>query len=173
MFRTNDYVVYGRSGVCVVEGTERINGQDFYCLRALYQNCHIKTPVNGKEPIRPVLSKNAANALIDRIPYMETMTVDNCNTRDLSVKYRASILSQECEKLVELTMTIYAKKQEAHRAKKKLSNTDQAFLKEAEGLLFGELSVALGISFDEVQPYIKKRLKSSGQEDFRPLTQLT
>ena len=33
---------------------------------------------------------------------METMTVDNCNTRDLSVKYRASILSQECEKLVEL-----------------------------------------------------------------------
>lgn len=165
MFQTNDYVVYGRSGVCVLEGTERINGQDFYCLRSLHQNCHIKTPVDGKNPIRPVLSKDEANALIDRIPYMETMTVDSSNTRDLSGKYRASILSQECEELIELTMTIYAKKQEAHRAKKKLSSTDQAFLKEAEGLLFGELSVALDIPFDEVQPYIKKRLKSNGQED--------
>lgn len=163
MFQPNDYVVYGRSGVCVVEGTERIGGQDFYCLRSLYQGCRIKTPVNGKNPIRPVISKAEADALIDRIPSMETRTVSAGNTRDLSAKYRASILSQECEELIELTMTIYAKKQEAQRAKKKLSATDQAFLKEGEGLLFGELSVALGIPFDEVQHYIKNRLKSNGQ----------
>lgn len=94
---------------------------------------------------------------------METRTVNAGNTRDLSEKYRESILSQECGELVELTMTIYAKKQEAQRVKKKLSATDQAFLKEGEGLLFGELSVALGIPFDEVQAYIKNRLKSNRQ----------
>ena len=164
MFQPNDYVVYGRSGVCVVEGTEWIGGQEFYCLRSLYQDCRIKTPVNGKNPIRPVISKDEAKALIDRIPLMEKRTVNARNTRDLSEIYRASILSQECEELIELTMTIYAKKQEAQRAKK-LSATDQAFLKEGEGLLFGELSVALGIPFDEVQPYIKNRLKSNMPND--------
>ena len=165
MFQPNDYVIYGRSGVCVVEGTEQIGGQDFYCLRSLYQDCHIKTPVNGKSPIRPVISKDEANALIDRIPSMEKRRMNASNSRDLSEMYRASILSQECAELVELTMTIYAKKQEAQRTKKKLSSTDQAFLKEGEGLLFGELSVALGIPFDEVQAYIKNRLKSNKQNN--------
>ena len=109
MFQPNDYVIYGRSGVCVVEGTEQIGGQDFYCLRSLYQDCHIKTPVNGKSPIRPVISKDEANALIDRIPSMEKRKMNASNSRDLSEMYRASILSQECAELVELTMTIYAK----------------------------------------------------------------
>lgn len=134
-----------------------------YVTKAFWSCRSIKTPVNGKNPIRPVISKAEADALIDRIPSMETRTVSAGNTRDLSAKYRASILSQECEELIELTMTIYAKKKEAQRAKKKLSATDQAFLKEGEGLLFGELSVALGIPFDEVQHYIENRLKSNGQ----------
>lgn len=94
---------------------------------------------------------------------MEKRTMNASNSQDLSELYRASILSQECAELVELTMTIYAKKQEAQRTKKKLSSTDQAFLKEGEGLLFGELSVALGIPFDEVQPYIQNRLQGHKQ----------
>ena len=167
MFQPNDYVVYGRSGVCVLEGTEQIGGQDFYCLRSLHQNCRIKTPVNGENPIRPVLSKDEANALIDRIPSIRTQALSAGNYRDLREKYREFILSQRCEELIELTMTIYARKQDAERAKKKLSSTDQAFLKEGEGLFFGELSVALGIPFDEVQPYIKNRLKSGGQNEDR------
>lgn len=34
------------------------------------------------------------------------------------------------------------------------------FMKRAETLLYGELSVALGIPFEEVQPYISSRIAS-------------
>lgn len=167
MFQPDEYVVYGRSGVCVVEGVEHVNGQDFYRLRSIYQNCQITTPVNGKNPIRSVMSRDEANALIDRIPTMETRSISGFSTRELSEQYRALVTSQEREKLVELTMSIYAKKRAAEMTKKKLSSTDQAFLKEGEGLLFGELSVALGIPFNEVQAYIRTRLKNREQEDAR------
>ena len=162
MFQPKEYVVYGRSGVCVVEGVERIGGKEFYCLRSLYQNCQIKTPVNGKTPVRPVLTREQANALIDKIPAMEMWKAESGSSREMGDKYRAAILSQTCEDLVGLTMTIYAKKQAALGSKKKISSTDLAFLKEGEGLLFGELAVALGIPFEEVQPYIKSRVEGPG-----------
>ena len=68
MFQENEYVVYGRIGVCMVEGVEQEEGQDYYCLRSLHQNCQIKTPVNGTVPIRKVMTREEAEALIDSIP---------------------------------------------------------------------------------------------------------
>ena len=41
-----------------------------------------------------------------------------------------------------------------------MGSTDQQYMKRAEKLLYGELSVALGIGFDQVRPYIKKRIAS-------------
>ena len=162
MFQPNDYVVYGRSGVCRVEGMKRLDGTDYYLLRSLHQNCRITTPVNGKNAIRAVISKDEANALIDAIPTVKAEVPATNNARELSEKYRASVMPQECRELIELTMSIYAKKKAAQKAKKRLSSTDEAFLKEGEGLLFGELAIALDIPFDEVQNYIKSRLDGGG-----------
>lgn len=165
MFQPNDYVVYGRSGVCRVDGVECCDGRDFYSLHSLYQNCRIKAPVDGKLPIRPVISKDEANALIDGIPSIQAKPVKCKNPRELNEKYRAAVLSQNCRDLIELTMSIYAKKQEARQEKKKINSIDEAFMKEGEALLFGELSVALGIPVDQVQPYIKQRVQNSGPVD--------
>lgn len=164
MFQPDEYVVYGRSGVCRVEGIECRGGRTYYSLRSLYQNCHITTPTDGNTPIRPVISKEEANALIDSIPAMHTEPVYGRNTRELSEIYRSAILSQGCRELIGLTMSIYAKKQEAHRQKKRLSGTDEAFFKEGEGLLFGELSVALGIPVCEVPGYIAARVGNAEQD---------
>ncbi len=166
MFQPNEYVVYGRSGVCLVEGIEQIGGKDYYCLRALHQNCIIKAPINGKTPIRRVITKEQADALIDSIPSIEAKPVNTNNTHELIEKYRAAVSLQDCHALAELTMSIYAKRKVIQQAKKKLNSTDEAYWKEGEGLLFGELSIALGIPFDEVQSYIRKRVsKQKGKAD--------
>lgn len=164
MFQPNDYVVYGRSGVCRVEEVRSVDGQDCYLLRSIHQNCRITTPVNGKNAIRPVMSKEEADALIDTIPAIRAEPLNGGNMRELSERYRASLLAQDSRELIGLTMSIYAKKQAAQRAKKKLNSVDTAFLKEGEGLLFGELSVALGIPFDEVRGYIKNRVDGAAAE---------
>lgn len=158
MVQAKEYVVYGRTGICLLEGTEQINGQDYYCLRSLYQDCRIKTPVNGKIPIRKVISREQANALIDMIPTISAEPINGSNTRELNEKYKELVSSQDCRDLIELTMSIYAKRREAQKAKKKLNGTDEAYWKRAEGMLFGELAIALDIPYDEVKSYIRNRL---------------
>ena len=38
---------------------------------------------------------------------------------------------------------------------------DERYMKQAERLLYGELSAALGIPFEEVQPYIARRVEEA------------
>ena len=56
-------------------------------------------------------------------------------------------------------MSIYAKRQQAEAQKRRLGMVDERFMKQAERMLYGEFSVALGIPFEEVQPYIAQRIE--------------
>jgi CarD family transcriptional regulator len=161
MFQPNEYVVYGRTGVCLVEGIERFDGRDYYTLHSLYQKCRIQTPVNGKIPMRRLITKDQADALIDSIPSMHVKPVNSRTQQELNEEYRKYLLSQDCRDLILLTMSIYAKKMELQKAKKKLAGADDAYFKEGESLLFGELSIVLGIPITEVQNYIKARINTN------------
>ena len=59
-------------------------------------------------------------------------------------------------------MSIYAKQKQAEAQKRRLGQVDERYRKQAERLLYGELSAALGIPFEEVQPYIARRVAESG-----------
>ena len=61
--------------------------------------------------------------------------------------------------LVELTMSIHAKKQQAEEQKRKFGVLDERYMKRAEDMLFGELAVALNIERSAVPGYIAERLK--------------
>lgn len=41
---------------------------------------------------------------------------------------------------------------------RRLGMVDERFMKQAERLLYGEFSVALDLPYDEVQPYIARRV---------------
>jgi len=57
-----------------------------------------------------------------------------------------------------MTKSLYAKRCEAEREKRKFGAVDERFLKEAEELLFGELAAALEIEKSEVLDYITSRI---------------
>ena len=85
-----------------------------------------------------------------------------CNEKNLSLlrsHYQQRLGTFHCEDLVELTMSIYAKKQDAARQQKKFGATDERYLKRAEELLFGELAVALEIPREQVQEFISQRIR--------------
>lgn len=56
-------------------------------------------------------------------------------------------------------MSIYNKKQFLEQQKKKFGKVDERFMKIAEEMLYGELSVALDIPKEKVQEYIALRVK--------------
>ena len=118
----------------------------------------IFTPVdNPKVIMRPLVSRREAEALIDRIPDLQPEAYYNKVLRELTEHYDTILKTYDCEALLKLTMSIYAKKQEAQGHKRRLGAVDESFLRRAEELLFSELAAALGLERDQVQPYIAAR----------------
>ncbi len=166
MFQPGDLIIYGRTGVCRVERIEEQDDRQYYCLQALYQTCMIRAPVNGKVLMRPDLSREEADRLIDSIPSVTVNPVECHALRELINHYLDSVNTCDAAELLAMTMSIYAKKQLAIKNKKKLGAIDERFLREGESLLFGELSVSLGILPEEVPNYIQARI--SGQSSHMP-----
>lgn len=167
MYQVGDWIFYGNIGACqVTDVSERkIPGVEkevmYYTLLPLNDSCSISTPaLNGKVFMRPLISKDEAQSLIDSIPEIDAEAYHNPVLRQLSEHYETVLSSHDCLELVEMTMSIHAKKEQAVKQKKKLGAVDEKFMKRAEDLLFGELAVALGISKVEVPEYIKSRLKA-------------
>ena len=158
MFQPGDLIIYGRTGVCRVEKIEGRDDRQYYRLQALYQACVIHAPVNGKVLMRPVLSREAADRLIDSIPYVAVNPVECRVLRELINHYLDSLNTCDAAELLAMTMSIYAKKQQAIKNKKKLGAIDERFLREGESLLFGELGVSLGIAPEAVPNYIQTRI---------------
>lgn len=165
MFQPGDLVVYGTTGVCRVEEIARPNrtGPDreklFYLLNPLQQDGIIYTPVeNGKVPMRAVISAEEAEALIDLIPTLTAEIYHGATLQALSQHYQTAVRSNECLELIEMMMSIYAKRRLVESQKRRLGMVDERFMKQAERLLYGEFSAALGIPFEEVQPYIERRV---------------
>lgn len=166
MFQAGDLVVYGTTGVCRVESIDQPNmtGADrhkkYYRLKPFYQDGVIYTPVdNTKVSIRPVISREDAENLIDLIPGIRAEAYRAPTLQALAQHYQTAFQSHSCQDLVELIMSIYTKQRETTSQNRRLGMVDERFLKQAERLLYGELAVALEIPFDEVQPYISNRVK--------------
>lgn len=171
MYHVGDLICYGDKGVCRVadiaeqDFSGTIKGKLYYTLRPLDQDGIIYTPVdNEKVFMRPVISKEEAEKLIDMIPSIQAEPYHSKVINQLAEHYNASIKTHDCVDLIELTMSLYAKKQEVKELKRKFGVVDERFMKRAEELLFSELAVALDIPKDKVSVYIESRVGDLGHQ---------
>ena len=117
MFETGEYVVYGRTGICQVTGvtTMKMDGSSserlYYILRPGGETeGKIFTPVEGgKQVLRGIITKEEAEKLIDEIPSIETLSIENEKFREDS--YKKCIRTCECRDLLRIIKTIYIRKQ--------------------------------------------------------------
>lgn len=166
MFQPGELVVYGATGVCRVEEITRPNltgtdrNKEYYLLKPLHQDGVIYAPVeNAKIPMRPVISRQNAEDLIDLIPSIRAEAHHAPTVQALAQYYHTAVHSHDNRDLLELMMSIYAKQQQAESQKRRLGLVDERYMKQAERLLYGELSAALDIPYEEVQPYIARRVE--------------
>lgn len=175
MFQAGDMIVYGSTGVCRVEGITHSaasgagRGRQFYLLKPLQQDGVIYTPVdNTKVAMRPVITREEAEALIDLIPSIRAEAYHGSSLQALAQHYQSAVRTYECRDLIELMMSIYAKRQQAAAQRRRLGMVDERFMKQAERLLYGEFSVVLGIPFDQVEPYIARRVNGGAPDAGKP-----
>lgn len=167
MYKIGDLIIYSNTGVCKLKDIIKPNFDNiskdelYYVLKPLYQDGTIYTPVNNtKIFMRPIISEEEAEQLIDMIPSIQAEAYHNHSIQQLSEHYQLMMKSHNCEDLIELIMSIYNKKQYLSGQKRKFGQVDQTFMKRAEELLYGEFSVALNIPKEEVQEYIASKVEN-------------
>lgn len=166
MYKIDELIMYGSTGVCRVSEIGKPSFVDekdenlYYFLEPLYQSGIIYAPVeNAKVFMRPVITEEEANDLIDGIPEIHTEIYKNCSMQQLTKQYQSILDTHMCSELLKLTKSIREKGLEAMKNKKSLGQIDKKFMKKAEELLFGEFAAVLHIEKDEVGEYIKNRLE--------------
>lgn len=164
MFQIGDFVVYKSIGVCKVTDIAKPDfirtGENrlYYILHPLYRADIIYTPVDTKAFMRPIITAEEAEYLIDMMPSITAEVYQNSNAQMLAAHYEYILSSHKCLDYIRLTKSIYTKKQALQLQNHKPSQIDERFMAYAEELLFGELAAAIGIPINSVKDYISARL---------------
>lgn len=118
------------------------------------------TPVdNNKVYMRPILSKEEADALIREIPEIGQLWVGNDKLREES--YRNAMKSGDCREWIRIIKTLYLRKQQRIQQGKKTTAMDEKYLRLAEERLYSELSIPLGIPKEDMADYITEQIRAS------------
>lgn len=160
MFQKGDYVICGNNGICCVQDitTLNISGVDkkrkYYLLKPVFQSSStVYVPLDAAgNSIRKAVSRQEADELIQSIPAIPLIPL--ADEKTLERTYKEYMHEGSCEAWIRLIKTIYLRKEKRIMKGCKVTAVDSRYFKLAEDFLYGELSIALGISRDEVRSYI-------------------
>ena len=165
MFKEDELVMYGSTGVCRVKEIGRPSFVDkddkriYYLLEPVFQSGVIYTPIdNEKVPIRAVISAESASELLNNLDELEIDDYKCKSSQQLSQHYQSILENHCCADLLAMTKSIYIKSMVADRNKKHLGQIDKRYMKRAEDLVYSEFAVALDTDREDVERYIKDKL---------------
>ncbi len=164
MFKAGDLVSKIGDGICrVTQISDLAFGgkpkRAYYELEPIAKSgSKIFIPVaNSEDRMRAVMNQSQALELIDKIPSLEPVTVDNEKQREH--QYQMALQSNRPEQWAQVIKTIYYRREERFAEGKKNTSVDNRYFKIAEDCLYSELSVVLG----EDQPAIVTRIETAAK----------
>lgn len=159
MYQIGELVQYGTSGVCKVE--EIVQGvpglqkdtQCYLLIPVSKKEEKIYTPVdNDKVKMRRILSSEEVKELMKRASQIEGPVI--MNEKQCESIYREELYSVDCSRWLGLLKTLYARKMARNAVGKKVTATDERYLKNVEERLKEELVLAIGL--DEAMRELEK-----------------
>ncbi len=166
MYKVNDIVVYRRD-VCKVVGKHRsdFTGEMCYDLVPyLKQDGSVKmqVPVSNKAGnLRDLITEEQIQQLIKDTPDIEILENKPANMKS---QYAALLKGNAVSDLVRIIKTSYGRNKARMEQHKKLASIDDEYLKKAEKYLYDEISVALGMTYDEAKAHFEDEVaKISGE----------
>ena len=160
MFNVGQKIVYGENGVCTVEKIEPLGmtgaSRDklYYHLTPLIGSGTYFAPVDSLAYMRPVMSREEAEALIDAMPGIEPAVCNDNRFNHVDAFYKDLFKQHSCEALVAIVKGLRLRMAE----RKTKSSRAEATLKRARDMLHGELAVALDLELQDVEAYIRNRI---------------
>ena len=165
MYQVGEKIIYGSNGVCIIEGIKMIEspgtGEEkaYYVIKPMFQECRISAPVDTKMFMRPIISVEEAHALLEGLPLIDAQPYFNTALRQLQDYYEKRMASRDCNDLASMLISLYRKREQMLGQKRKFGAIDERYMKRAEDLLFGELSVVLDMTKAEVRQAVNDKLR--------------
>ncbi len=164
--KLGDYVMYRNNGICEIVdiSSQRMGGAnaEYYILQSVYNaNTKIFVPVASPlvSEMRHILSVGEIHAIIDASEESGNEWVDDSKLR--ASKFEQIMADGDRAQILWLVKVLSMHKVDVEGQKRKFYASDLKILTLAEKIITEEFAFALGISKDEVIPYIVRRIEST------------
>lgn len=171
-FKKGEYVVYGSNGICLIEDvcdfsfSADVPKKPYFILKPKHDpHSLIYIPCDNKEllgRVRSVFSKEKIEALVRERSCEPADWHEDRKERVLT--FRNVLTKNDPLELLAMIRCIHLKDREFAESNKKLSASDKDILQNAERFIENEFSFSLGITTEEVVPYIRRILSLDAAE---------
>ena len=168
MFERGAYVFHESGGICQIADIQvaPLDGmpadRTYYIMRPMHDpNSVIYIPIDSDQIfLRRLLNREEAVELLDRIPFVRTIEVDNA--KQLRAKYIELMRMHEPLEWVRVIKTVYARTHTPASRTSRISETERSFSDNAKRNLHAELSLALGVPEGDMERYITEYIQKNG-----------
>lgn len=158
MFKTDEYVFHIHCGVCLVRDIAALPGDDsgtlYYVLSPLYGDDKgniVRVPTSNAVSLRSPLTKKEAQTIIKEWPDIQ-QNLYIVDSKARKAAYEAAVKTGSAATIAPLLEGAYQRKaRDGH-----LNSMDSQFVNRVAPVVYGELALALGIEFSDVQNHIRE-----------------
>lgn len=166
MYAIGDYLVHPGQGVCRVEGVTE-GTQAVYQLLPIDKRhaIHISFPVANESRLRPVLSREEAERLIELYP---TIEIEHFQARNNSLEeehYKTEIRQGTCLDSVRIAKTFLSRINDLAAHNKRAPVAYERILKEARDRSVSELAVALDCTPEDVVMLLRTQDEKAAEQN--------
>lgn len=162
MYKKGDIIVYGKSGVCIVDDICEVEfGIEGLCYKLRpyddQQNAIYVSVDNDKIMMRNVISAEKAREIIDQMG--ECPAIFPKNDKERAELVKETLNSDDMSKWMQLLKGLYIEREKRMRVRKSLKYKDEKVFNFLENFIMGELSVALDIPKYKIYDMIAEKIK--------------
>ena len=160
MYSVGEKIIYGEHGVCTVSDIapldSSVGSRDklYYHLEPLIGTGIFFSPIDSPAFMRPVISREQAEAFIETIADIEPAICTDNRFNHVDAFYKELFRQHTCEALVAIQKGLRGRLSD----KKNKSSRAEITMKRARDMLNGELSIALGMELEAVDSLVQSRL---------------
>ncbi len=168
MLQIDSYIIYGANGVCKIRDIrkDKLCGtkQTYYVLTPIDNiSSTIYVPVDNEALVAKMKNLLNRDEIVSLIADVKDQRLPWINDNKERGEYYTILLSRgDRKEILSLIHTIYHKRLELNKERKKLWAVDENALRRAEKIINDEFSLVLGITPDKVPGFIRDTLQTAG-----------